>query len=111
YAGAVGGAQVVQLHFVSWVSGPAISSTDTRNRTWRTMPRVAGLSGTSTVCPMRFSPRARTVARLRAMWLIVLFVWVTRSLPGIGGDLHRRRRLAPDPAREADAAAGGPPPR
>ena len=39
------------------------------------MPRVAGLSGTTTVSPMRRSPSARTVARLRAMWLIVLLTW------------------------------------
>ena len=52
------------------------------------MPRVAGLSATMLVLPMPCRPRARTVARLRAMWLIVLLVWVTRSLPAIGG-LHR----------------------
>src|SRR6476620_3366380 len=68
------------------------------------MPRVAGLSVTSTVCPIRFSPSARTVARFRAMWLIVLFVWVTRSLPGIRC-LQDRRRLAGDPAHQLDAAA------
>src|SRR6476620_4685772 len=70
------------------------------------MPRVAGLSATSTVCPIRFSPRARIVARLRAMWLIVLFVWVTRSLAGIGCHLRGGCRLARDPADEADATAG-----
>ena len=63
------------------------SSTSTRKRTWRTIPRVASLSGTSTVSPMRFSPSARIVPRLRAMWLMVLFVWVTRSLPAIA-NLH-----------------------
>src|SRR6185295_16013903 len=84
---------------------PPTSSTLTRNRTWRTMPRVAGLSATSTVCPIRFSPRARIVARLRAMWLIVLLIWVTRSLSAIAG-LHRHRgRLAGDVADETDAAA------
>src|SRR5438876_7348756 len=71
------------------------------------MPRVAGLSGISTVCPIRFSPRARTVARLRAMWLIVLLTWVTRRLSAIAG-LRREdcRRLARDPAREPNAAPG-----
>ena len=44
-----------------------------------------GIVGISTVCPIRFSPRARTVARLRAMWLIVLLIWVTRSLSAIAG--------------------------
>ena len=45
----------------------AISSTVTRNRTWRTMPRVAGLSVITLVLPIPCRPRARTVARLRAM--------------------------------------------
>src|SRR5207245_1566119 len=97
---AVRWAEIVQLHDVPSLADAApsaISSTETRKRTCRTMPRVAGLSGISTVCPIRLSPMARTVARLRAMWLIVLFVWVTRSLPAIGS-LHRgRRRLSGDP--------------
>src|SRR4029077_7084995 len=47
-----------------WLSPRSPTSwTETSNRTGRTMPRVAGLSGTSTVCPIRFRPRARTVAR------------------------------------------------
>ena len=37
------------------------------------------------------------MARLRAMWLIVLFVWVTRSLPAIRR-LRSRGRLAGDVA-------------
>src|SRR6185503_8515700 len=109
-------AEVVELHAFSSPSAPVrlgaacfllspTSSTETRKRTWRTMPRVAGLSATSTVCPIRFSPRARIVARLRAMWLIVLLIWVTRSLSAIAG-LHRHRgRLAGDPAHELDPAA------
>ena len=43
------------------------SSTLTRKRTCRTIPRVAGLSGISTVWPMRSRPSARIVPRLRAM--------------------------------------------
>src|SRR5574340_39025 len=66
------------------------------------MPRVAGLSATSTVSPIRFSPRARTVARLRATWLIVLLTWVTRSLAAIGP----LRGLAGDHAPEDHAAPG-----
>src|SRR4030095_13518733 len=114
--------QVVELHFDSSsgvVPAPSdaaaalvrdalasgTSSTLTRKRTCRTIPRVAGLSGISTVWPMRSRPSARIVPRLRAMWLIVLLVWVTRSLPGIG---HLRGRvrggtLAADSAGEADA--------
>ena len=34
------------------------------------------------VLPMPCRPSARTVARLRAMWLIVLLTWVTFSLAG-----------------------------
>jgi hypothetical protein len=48
-------------------------------------------------------PRARIVARLRAMWLIVLLVWVTRSLPAIG-HLLRRGRLAGHDEAELHAA-------
>src|SRR4029079_11343720 len=101
--------EIVELHsFPSFAEAlpSATSSTVTRKRNWRTMPRVAGLSGISTVCPIRFSPRARTVARLRAMWLIVLFVWVTRSLPGIGGHLRGRGGRPRDPADEPDATTG-----
>src|SRR4029079_3063220 len=99
--------EIVELHsFPSLAEAlpSTTSSTVTRKRTWRTMPRVAGLSGISTVCPIRFSPSARTVARLLAMWLIVLFVWVTRSLPGIRR-LQDRCRLAGDPAHQLDPAA------
>src|SRR5207253_6006707 len=49
------GAQIRPLHaFSSAGSGRAsgTSSTATMNRTWRTMPRMAGLSGTTTVSPM-----------------------------------------------------------
>ena len=56
------------------------------------MPRVASLSATTLVVPMPCRPSALTVARFRAMWLIVDFVWVTRSLPGIGR-LQGGRRL------------------
>jgi hypothetical protein len=45
----------------------AISSTVTRKRTCRTMPRVAGLSAMTLVVPMPCRPRALMVARLRAM--------------------------------------------
>src|SRR5205823_2550850 len=70
------GSQVVQLHLVdSFVLVSGSSSTVTRNRTCRTMPRVASLSGISTVEPMPCRPRARTVARFRPMWLIVLLTW------------------------------------
>src|SRR5512137_1158522 len=48
------------------------------------MPRVASLSGTTEVAPIRPRPSALIVARFRAMWLMVLLVWVTRSLAGIG---------------------------
>ena len=60
-------AQIMELHAFS--SGPASgsSSTSTRKRTWRTMPRVAGLSTTSTTSPIRWRPRALTVARFRWM--------------------------------------------
>jgi len=66
-AGPVGRAKVVQFHAFSPVSVSAISSTVTRNRTARTIPRVAGLSVTTLVLPMPCSPSARTVARFRAM--------------------------------------------
>src|SRR5690242_6956886 len=66
------------------------------------MPRVASLSGTMLVEPIPCKPSALIVARLRAMWLIVDLVWVTRSLPGIGG-LQGRCRLAGDVADELDA--------
>src|SRR6185503_6940667 len=85
------GLEVVQLHlaFSPRAGSPArapsavpapVSSTETRKRTWRTMPRVASLSTTSTDDPMPCSPSALSVARLRAMWLIELLIWVTRSL-------------------------------
>src|SRR5665811_967834 len=77
------------------------SSTSTRNRTCRTIPLVASLSGTSTVSPMPCRPRALIVPRLRAMWLIVLLVWVTRSLPGIA---HLRGRLTRDPGVDPHAS-------
>src|SRR6185312_4068743 len=67
------------------------------------MPRVASLSGTMLVEPIPWRPSALIVARLRAMWLIVDLVWVTRSLPGICR-LQRRCRLARDAADELDAA-------
>src|SRR6478752_2310538 len=87
-----------------FASPSAISSTVTRNRTWRTIPRVAGLSATTRLLPMPWSPRALMVARFRAMWLIVLLVWVTRSLPGIG-HLLDRSRLPRDPDRQLHATA------
>src|SRR4029079_7082425 len=90
------------------VSASAISSTVTRKRTWRTMPRVAGLSVMMLVLPIPCRPSARMVARLRAMWLMVLLVWVTFSLAATG-DLPRhghRRRLPGDAADQLDAAAG-----
>src|SRR5687768_10509745 len=67
------------------------------------MPRVASLSGTTDVLPMPCRPSALIVARLRAMWLIVDLVWVTRSLAAIRG-LRRRCRLAGDVADELDTA-------
>src|SRR5690349_2017628 len=70
------------------------------------MPRVASLSGTMLVEPIPCKPSALIVARLRAMWLIVDLVWVTRSLPGIGG-LQGRCRLAGDAADELHATPGG----
>src|SRR4029078_10623600 len=79
-ARALGGLQVVKLHAFSPASVSVISSTLTRKRTCRTMPRVAGLSVMMLVLPIPWRPRARTVARLRAMWLIVLLTWVTLSL-------------------------------
>src|SRR5947207_15709516 len=71
------------------------------------MPRVAGLSVTTLVLPMPWRPSARTVARLRAMWLIVLLTWVTLSLAATRHlpDEHRRR-LAGDPADQLDSAPG-----
>src|SRR6188508_2575997 len=83
----------------------ATSSTDTRKRTWRTMPRVASLSGTMLVEPIPCKPSALIVARLRAMWLIVDLVWVTRSLPAIDR-LHGRCRLARDAADELHTTPG-----
>src|ERR1700741_10877 len=68
------------------------------------MPRVAALSATTLVLPIPCRPRALIVARLRAMWLIVLFVWVTLSLAAIGGLLADR--LARDPDRQLDATSG-----
>ena len=62
------------------------------------------LSATTLVLPMPCRPRALTVARLRAMWLIVLLVWVTFSLPAIG-HLRGRGRLAGDAAGQLDPAA------
>src|SRR4029453_12053001 len=87
------------------VAASETSSTVTRKRTWRTMPRTASLSGTTTELPMPLSPSARTVARLRAMWLIVLFFWVTRSLPAIGR-LRSGHRLTRDVARDLHPAPG-----
>src|SRR4029079_6383424 len=62
-----GRAQIGQLHdgVFSWESDPepSISSTLTRNRTWRTMPRVASLSGTSTGGAIAFGPTAQLVRR------------------------------------------------
>src|SRR5512143_814763 len=71
------------------------------------MPRVAGLSVTTLVLPIPCRPSARTVARFRAMWLIVLLTWVTLSLAATG-HLHDGNggRLAGDPAGQLDAAAG-----
>src|SRR5439155_14561213 len=115
-AGPGGGLQIVQLHLTS--SSPLIrrspslapapvSSTVTRKRTWRTMPRVASLAGTSTLEPMPCSPSARSVARFRAMWLIELLTWVTRRVPvavlpgidglrgGLAGDVQSNRDPAP----------------
>src|SRR5262245_20385144 len=69
------------------------------------MPRVAALSATTLVLPIPRRPSARTVARLRAMWLIVLLTWVTLSLPATG-HLRRdrgRRGLAGDATRQANA--------
>src|SRR4051794_9861846 len=68
------------------------------------MPRVASLSGTSTVEPMPCRPSARIVPRFRPMWLIVLLTWVTRSLPAIGR--LRDRGLAWDVQADGDATAG-----
>ena len=99
---ALGGLEVVELHAFSPASRTsASSSTVTRNRTWRTMPRVAGLSVTTLVLPMPCRPSARIVARLRAMWLIVLFDLGDASLAAIGHLRRGRRRLAGDPADAA----------
>src|SRR4051794_1563969 len=71
------------------------------------MPRTASLSGRTDELPMPCRPSARIVARFRAMWLIVLFVWVTRSLAAIGhlpSGADRRGRLAGDDEAQADAA-------
>src|SRR4051812_44213444 len=71
------------------------------------MPRTDSLSGRTDELPIPCRPSARTVARFRAMWLIVLLVWVTRSLPGIGSlpaRADRRRGLARDDETELDAA-------
>jgi hypothetical protein len=63
----------MELHLgSSLLPAEGISSTVTRKRTWRTIPRVASLSTTSTVLPMPCRPSALIVARFRAMWLIVL---------------------------------------
>ena len=106
----LGGVEVVDLHrLVSGVvaSAPSASSSKvTRNRTWRTMPRTAGLSGRIEELPMPWRPRARIVARFRAMWLIVLLVWVTRSLAAIG-HLLRGSRLAGHDEAELHAALAG----
>src|SRR4051794_4426655 len=70
------------------------------------MPRTASLSGRTDELPIPWRPSARIVARLRAMWLIVLLVWVTRSLPGIGhlpARADRGRGLARDDEAELHA--------
>src|SRR5262249_9824253 len=63
--GAGGGLEVVEFHASSFSASPfaaalvppsATSSTVTRNRTWRTMPRVAGLSATMLVLPIPCRP-------------------------------------------------------
>ena len=64
----------------------------TRKRTWRTIPRVAGLSGDFDRAADPVQAERPDVARFRAMWLIVLLIWVTLQLSG-----HRR----PPPARLA----------
>src|SRR5256885_11441096 len=71
------------------------------------MPRVASLSVTTTASPIRRRPSAGIVARFRPMWLIVLFAWVTRSLPAIAGASVRGCGLARDPGPDRDAAAVG----
>src|SRR5262249_52073416 len=98
-----------KLHFEPSVAAPD-SSTVTRKRTWRTMPRVASFAGTSTLEPMPCRPSARSVARLRAMWLIELLTWVTRSVaaPGSAG-IGCLRRLAGEGERAGHAAAGAEP--
>src|SRR5665811_400583 len=97
----LGGPQIVKLHGVSSAAVSGSSSTSTRKRTARTMPRVASLSGTTTVSPIRFSPSALIVPRFRAMWLIVLLTWVTRSLPAI---TNPRGRLAGHGRSHGDTA-------
>src|SRR5262245_8564613 len=98
----------MELHFES--SAPAAapdSSTVTRKRTWRTMPRVASFAGTSTHEPMPCRPSARSVARLRAMWLIELLTWVTRNVASVAlADIGGLRRLAGDVEPHRHTASG-----
>src|SRR5262249_51035701 len=97
--------EVVELHLDSSV-GAAGSSTVTRKRTWRTMPRVASLAGSSTLEPMPCSPRARSVARLRAMGLMELLTCVTRKVAAAAlADIGPLRGLTGDPRPDGHAAA------
>src|SRR5207247_7116093 len=59
--------RIVKLHLASPPSLAAESSTVTRKATRRSMPRITGVSATSTVWVSRWSPSARTVPWARAL--------------------------------------------
>src|SRR6266540_389635 len=60
-----------------------VSSTFTRCGTVRTMPRISGLSGCSTVSLIRRRPSARSVPRWRGLTPMAERTWVIRSVAAI----------------------------
>src|SRR5690606_19408573 len=70
------------LSFAIYASLPRISSTRTRCRTWKIIPRIAGLSSWTTVCLCFRRPSARSVARCLAGRPIPLRICVIFSRTG-----------------------------
>src|SRR5262249_54117419 len=91
-AGGSGGwLQIVDLHLLaprllSWPLPPAspggAGATDTRCGTRAIMPRISGRSGSTVRCPMRRSPRARSVPRCLGLLPMADRTWVTTSAVG-----------------------------
>src|SRR5205823_10387347 len=79
--------------------GQSTSSTVTKWRTARIMPRNSGLSSLTTTSPIRFRPRDRSELRCCLVPPILDLVWVTLScvisLPSLSSCLARRWRRPP----------------